>query len=214
MTASRPATLAELQASGYGSRSVKDELRENLVRKLQAREALFPGIQGYDDSVVPQIVNAILARHDFILLGLRGQAKSRILRQLVELLDDAIPILAGSEVNDDPFAPISKYGRQLIEERGQPRVVLVRRSRSRRPQDEDERERARKRGAEQTRNASTHAAEHRLTIRPPRRLANAGKRSPRSSAGGARSEAKPSEGGGQPATKTGNCRTARWRERR
>jgi len=118
MTAPHPTTLAALQASGYGSRSVKDELRENLVRKLQARETLFPGIQGYDDSVVPQIVNAILARHDFILLGLRGQAKSRILRQLVDLLDDAIPILAGSEVNDDPLAPISKYGRQLVEEHG------------------------------------------------------------------------------------------------
>jgi magnesium chelatase subunit I len=118
MSPARPATLAELQASGYRSRSVKDELRANLVRKLQAGETLFPGVQGYDDSVVPQIVNAILARHDFILLGLRGQAKSRILRQLVDLLDDELPILAGSEVNDDPLAPISKYGRQLVDERG------------------------------------------------------------------------------------------------
>ncbi|MEQ1855401.1 MAG: magnesium chelatase [Longimicrobiales bacterium] len=117
MTPSRPATLAELQASGYASRSVKEELRSNLIRKLQTGETLFPGVQGYEDSVVPQLVNAILARHDFILLGLRGQAKSRILRQLVSLLDEEVPILAGSEVNDDPFAPISKYGRQLVEQR-------------------------------------------------------------------------------------------------
>jgi magnesium chelatase subunit I len=118
MNERRPKTLAELEATGYRTRTVKDELRANLVRKLQSGETLFPGIRGYDDSVVPQIVNAILARHDFILLGLRGQAKSRILRQLVLLLDEEIPILAGSEVNDDPLAPISKYGRQLVEERG------------------------------------------------------------------------------------------------
>ena len=118
MTDRRPSTLAELEAAGYRTRAVKDELRANLLRKLASAEPLFPGVQGYDDSVVPQIVNAVLARHDFILLGLRGQAKSRILRQLVLLLDEEIPILAGSEVNDDPFAPISKYGRQLIEEHG------------------------------------------------------------------------------------------------
>ncbi len=118
MSERRPTTLAELKATGYQSRDVKDELRVNLVRKLKSGEELFPGVRGYDDSVIPQIVNAVLARHDFILLGLRGQAKSRILRQLVELLDDEVPILAGSEVNDDPLAPISKYGRQLVEEKG------------------------------------------------------------------------------------------------
>jgi magnesium chelatase subunit I len=118
MSKQRPKTLAELKAAGYQSRGVKEELRGNLVRKLKTGEELFPGIRGYDDSVVPQIVNAVLARHDFILLGLRGQAKSRILRQLVLLLDEAIPILAGSEVNDDPLAPISKYGRLLLEEHG------------------------------------------------------------------------------------------------
>jgi magnesium chelatase subunit I len=118
MTEKRATTLAELKATGYKSRSVKDELRGNLVRKLQSGEELFPGVRGFQDSVVPQIVNAILARHDFILLGLRGQAKSRILRQLALLLDEEMPILAGSEVNDDPLAPISKYGRQLVEERG------------------------------------------------------------------------------------------------
>ena len=114
----RPRTLGELKSRGYQSRDVKSELRANLVEKLRRGEELFPGIRGFDDTVIPQIVNAILARHDFILLGLRGQAKSRILRQLVDLLDDEIPILAGSEVNDDPLHPISKHGRQLVEERG------------------------------------------------------------------------------------------------
>lgn len=114
----RPETLGALRAAGYRRRSVKDELRANLVAKLRAGEDLFPGIIGYDDSVIPALVNAILARHNFILLGLRGQAKTRILRQLVNLLDAEIPVLAGSEVNDDPLAPISKYGRQLVEEHG------------------------------------------------------------------------------------------------
>jgi magnesium chelatase subunit I len=114
----RPSTVRELKASGYQSRPVKDELRENLVRKLRSGEPLFPGVQGYEDTVEPQIVNAVLARHDFILLGLRGQAKSRILRQLTSLLDEEMPILAGSEVNDDPLNPISKHGRQLLDEFG------------------------------------------------------------------------------------------------
>jgi magnesium chelatase subunit I len=118
MTEPRPRTLGELRASGYRPRTVKEEMRTNLVQKLRDGETLFPGVLGYEDTVVPQIVNAVLAQHDFILLGLRGQAKSRILRQLVELLDDAVPILAGSEVNDDPYHPISKYGRQLVEECG------------------------------------------------------------------------------------------------
>jgi len=114
----RPTTVGALKASGYQSRPVKDELRANLIRKLRSGETLFPGIQGYEDTVVPQLVNAVLARHDFILLGLRGQAKTRILRALVELLDEEIPVLAGSEINDDPLAPVSKYGRQLVEEMG------------------------------------------------------------------------------------------------
>ncbi|MGD2120229.1 MAG: magnesium chelatase [Gemmatimonadota bacterium] len=116
--ASRPTTVGELKNLGYRPRSVKDELRANLVRRLREGTELFPGIVGYDDTVVPQLVNAILARHDFILLGLRGQAKSRILRQLVELLDPELPILAGSEVNDDPISPISKQGRLVLEEHG------------------------------------------------------------------------------------------------
>jgi magnesium chelatase subunit I len=118
MANDRPSTLGELKRSGYRSRSVKAELRSNLIRRLGSGDVLFPGIVGYEDTVVPQIVNALLARQNFILLGLRGQAKSRIIRQLVELLDDAIPILAGSEVNDDPLSPISKHGRLLIQEHG------------------------------------------------------------------------------------------------
>src|SRR2546426_977849 len=111
-------TLGELKASGYQSVAVKDELRANLIKKLRIGEKLFPGIVGYDETVIPQLVNAVLSRHNFILLGLRGQAKSRILRQLVTLLDEEIPILAGSEVNDNPFAPISKFGRELVTEHG------------------------------------------------------------------------------------------------
>ncbi len=113
-----PATLGELKASGYQPRSVKDEIRANALRKLRAGETLFPGIIGYDDSAVPQIMNALLACQNFILLGLRGQAKSRIIRQLVDFLDESIPVLAGSEVNDDPLRPISKHGRLLVETEG------------------------------------------------------------------------------------------------
>jgi len=113
-----PTTLRALRASGYQSRPVKDELRHNLIRKIRAGEKLFPGIVGYDDSVIPQLVNAILSRHNVILLGLRGQAKSRIIRQLTDLLDDRIPVIAGSEVNDDPFHPISAYGRQTLDQHG------------------------------------------------------------------------------------------------
>lgn len=111
-------TLGELKASGYKRISVKDEMRANLIRKLQAGEKLFPGIVGYDESVIPQLVNAVLARHNLILLGLRGQAKSRIIRQLTNLLDEAIPVITGSEVNDDPFQPISAYGRQMVDLHG------------------------------------------------------------------------------------------------
>ena len=118
MTQPAPATFGELKAAGYRSRTVRDELRSNLIRRIETRETLFPGIHGYEDTVIPRLTNAILARHDFILLGLRGQAKSRILRQLVGLLDPHIPVIAGSEVNDDPLAPISRYGRLMVEECG------------------------------------------------------------------------------------------------
>ncbi|HEX8368460.1 MAG TPA: hypothetical protein VF604_07960 [Pyrinomonadaceae bacterium] len=108
-------TLGELRAGGYGARSVKDEMRANLIKKLRAGERLFQGILGYEETVVPQITNAILARHNLILLGLRGQAKSRIIRQLTELLDEEMPIIAGSEINDNPFQPLSAYGKQQID---------------------------------------------------------------------------------------------------
>src|SRR5918997_693597 len=111
-------TLGELKRQNWRVRTVKDELRANLIAKLRAGERIFPGIVGYDETVVPQIVNAILARHNLILLGLRGQAKSRIIRQLTSLLDEEIPAIAGSEVNDDPFRPISAYGRQTVEAMG------------------------------------------------------------------------------------------------
>src|SRR5438876_5336338 len=111
----RARTLGELKENGYRARSVKDEIRANLICNLKRRERLLPGIVGYDETVMPQLVNAVLARHNLILLGLRGQAKSRIIRQLTNLLDTEIPIIAGSEVNDDPFHPISAFGRQTIE---------------------------------------------------------------------------------------------------
>src|SRR2546430_6549465 len=100
-------TLGDLrQHFGARMRSVKEEIRENLVRKLQASERLFPGIIGFDETVIPQLVNAILSRHNFILLGLRGQAKSRILRGLIDLLDEQIPVVPGCEIHDDPLSPI------------------------------------------------------------------------------------------------------------
>src|SRR5919204_6026028 len=111
-------TLGELRRAKLSSRSVKDEIRANLVRKLQAGEALFPGIIGYDDTVVPQLINAILSRHNFILLGLRGQAKSRILRSLVDLLDESIAVIAGCELHDDPLNPICAACRSQINKSG------------------------------------------------------------------------------------------------
>jgi magnesium chelatase subunit I len=114
-----PRTFRELRAARYQTLSVKDELRLNLIRKLRAGEKLFPGIVGYEETVIPQLINAILSRHNIIFLGLRGQAKSRIIRQITELLDERIPIIAGSEVNDDPFRPVSAYGRQLLLQNGE-----------------------------------------------------------------------------------------------
>ena len=118
-----PQTLGDLRQSPWADaplrgRTVRDELRTNLLRMLEQGEPLFPGIVGYEDTILPQLTNALLARHHFILLGLRGQAKSRILRQLTRFLDEGVPIVAGSEVNDDPFAPISKYARERLTELG------------------------------------------------------------------------------------------------
>jgi magnesium chelatase subunit I len=118
-----PQTLGALKRSpfaapGRTNRSVKDEIRKNLMARLSDGGALFEGVLGYEDTVMPQIVNALLSRHNFILLGLRGQAKSRILRALTTLLDDAMPIVAGSEINDSPFHPISKFARERLAEGG------------------------------------------------------------------------------------------------
>src|SRR5581483_4177970 len=113
-----PATLGELRAIGYSVLPVKEELRRNLIEKLRRKEPIFPGIIGYEDTVIPQIVNAVLAKHDIILLGLRGQAKTRIARALIELLDEWVPIVKGSEINDDPFRPISYAAVQTVREMG------------------------------------------------------------------------------------------------
>src|SRR5215469_10933343 len=121
---SLPQTLGELRTSTQFSearvktRSVKDEMRANLLLRLKSRETIFPGIVGYEDTVIPQIVNAILSRQNFILLGLRGQAKSRILRALTALLDDQMPYVAGCEIRDDPYAPLCKRCRDLIASKG------------------------------------------------------------------------------------------------
>ena len=114
----RPRTLGELISSGYAILDVKTEMRRNLIRKLRAGEPLFPEIIGYDETVIPQVHNAILSKHDMLFLGLRGQAKTRMLRQLVNLLDDVIPIIAGSEVNDHPLAPLSGFARDRVAAQG------------------------------------------------------------------------------------------------
>src|SRR6478672_973522 len=111
-------TLGDLRRSGYRSRPVKQEIRDNLVCKLRSGEALFPGIIGYDETVIPQLVNAVLSRHNFILLGLRGQAKSRILRGLVDLLDPEIPVVPGCEIHDDPRAPLCAACRARVAKEG------------------------------------------------------------------------------------------------
>src|SRR3954452_21335970 len=111
-------TLGDLRKSGYRSKPVKQEIRDNLVRKLQAGETLFPGIIGYDETVGPQLVNAILSKHNFILLGLRGQAKTRILRALVDLLDEHVPVVPGCEIHDDPLAPLCSACRTRIAREG------------------------------------------------------------------------------------------------
>jgi magnesium chelatase subunit I len=107
-------TLGELKKSGYEPKSVKEEIRLNLIRKLQQKETTFPGIIGYDDSVIPDTERALLSRHNILFLGLRGQAKTRMARQMTELLDEWIPIVTGSEINDDPIKPVSKYALDQI----------------------------------------------------------------------------------------------------
>jgi magnesium chelatase subunit I len=118
MAMDRPRTLGDLRASGYKFETVKDEMRRNLVVRLRSGKPLFADILGYEETVVPQIQNAILSRHDMLFLGLRGQAKTRMLRQLIQLLDDAMPVVEGSEVNDHPYAPLSKESRDKVEALG------------------------------------------------------------------------------------------------
>src|SRR5205814_2452399 len=118
-----PSTLGELRKSDFSEarlrdRRVKDELRDNLMARLRLGQAIFPGVIGFDDTVVPQIVNAILSRHNFILLGLRGQAKSRILRALTTLLDPQTPYIAGCEIHDNPYSPICRRCREEIAKQG------------------------------------------------------------------------------------------------
>jgi magnesium chelatase subunit I len=115
---SRPRTLKELKASGYRSRSVRDEMRDNLIRLLRRGERLFDGIIGYEHTVEPQIANAVLSRHDFILLGLRGQAKTRLLRSLMRFLDEAVPVIPGCPLNSDPLIPLTHHARTQIEAHG------------------------------------------------------------------------------------------------
>src|SRR6204780_1591135 len=122
-----PSTLGALKSSKFGERyvnrapgerTVKSELRENLICKLQRGEELFPGVVGYDDTVIPQIVNAVLSRHNFILLGLRGQAKTKIIRMLTALLDERLPYIEGCEIRDNPYQPICRRCRDLVKEKG------------------------------------------------------------------------------------------------
>ena len=111
-------TLGQLKATGYEPKSVKQELRDNLITKLKNKEDVFPGIWGYEETVVPDMQRAILSMHHINLLGLRGQAKTRMARMMVELLDEYIPVVAGSELNDDPLQPLSIYAKHLIAEKG------------------------------------------------------------------------------------------------
>src|SRR5258708_38386549 len=111
---SRPATLGQLRASGWESVPVKEEVRRNAAARIAAGQPVVDGVLGYEETVLPQLENALLAGHDIIFLGERGQAKTRLIRSLTELLDEWMPIVAGSEINDDPFRPVSRHARQLV----------------------------------------------------------------------------------------------------
>src|SRR5688500_6932095 len=111
---SRPATLGQLRESGWESVPVKEEVRRNAAARIAAGTSLVEGVLGYDDTVLPQLENALLAGHDIIFLGERGQAKTRMIRSLTDLLDEWLPIVAGSEINDDPYRPVSNPARDLI----------------------------------------------------------------------------------------------------
>src|ERR1700690_2679796 len=111
-------TLGELKDSSYKPRSIKEELRENLIKKISKKEITFPGIIGYEDSVIPDTERALLSRHNILFLGLRGQAKTRMARLMTDLLDEYVPYVTGSEINDDPYRPISKFSRDLVASQG------------------------------------------------------------------------------------------------
>lgn len=117
-------TLGDLKKSGYQSKSIKDELRENLISKIMNKETVFKGVHGYENTVIPELERAILSKHNINLLGLRGQAKTRLARLMVELLDEYIPVVEGSEINDDPFCPISRYAKELIKEKGDETPII------------------------------------------------------------------------------------------
>src|SRR5260370_25571107 len=114
----RAGTLGELRASGWESRPVKEEVRANALARISSGKPLVDGVIGFDDTVLPQLENALLAGHDVIFLGERGQAKTRMIRSLTALLDEWLPIVAGSEINDDPYDPVSHHARMLVAERG------------------------------------------------------------------------------------------------
>src|SRR3989337_3833312 len=111
-------TLGELKGSGYKPKSVKEEIRNNLIRKLRNGDPSFSGIIGYEETVIPDVERALLSRHNILFLGLRGQAKTRMARQMTELLDEYIPVIPGSDINDDPLKPVSKYARDVVKEKG------------------------------------------------------------------------------------------------
>ncbi|MDQ6918492.1 MAG: magnesium chelatase, partial [Candidatus Dormibacteraeota bacterium] len=119
MTSTAPRTIAELRASGHQRETVKEELRRNLLARLRDRRPIFPGIVGYDDTVIPQVANAVISGHDLIFLGERGQAKSRLMRSMIELLDPEVPVMAGCEINDHPYAPICKHCRDEVAAKGE-----------------------------------------------------------------------------------------------
>lgn len=118
MNIQKIATLGELKKSGYQPKSIKEEIRQNLITKLKAKETTFPGIVGYEDTVIPDVERALLSKHNILFLGLRGQAKTRMARQMTELLDEYIPCISGSDINDDPLKPVSKYAQDQIAAHG------------------------------------------------------------------------------------------------
>ncbi len=118
MNISKITTLGALKKSGYQSKSIKEELRENLISKMMSKETVFKGVHGYENTVIPELERAILSKHNINLLGLRGQAKTRLARLMVNLLDEYIPVVEGSEINDDPLHPISRFATELIAEKG------------------------------------------------------------------------------------------------